>query len=106
MIIATTDQIEGRRLTKVLGLVRGNSVRARHVGRDIVAAFRNLVGGEIEEYSELLAQSREEAVQRMVERAEALGANAIVGTRFITAGIMGGASEILAYGTAAVLEEG
>ena len=105
MIIATSDQIEGRRITKVLGLVRGNSVRARHIGRDIMAGLRNLVGGEVAEYSRLLAESREQAVQRMVERAEAMGANAIVATRFITAGIMGGAAEILAYGTAVVVDE-
>jgi len=105
LIIVTTDQIEGSRVTKVLGMVQANSVRARHVGRDIMAAFRNLAGGEIGEYSKLLAQSRDEAVQRMVDRAEAMGANGIVATRFITAGIMGGASEILVYGTAVVLEE-
>ena len=105
MIIATSDEIGGRRTIKVLGLARGNSVRARHVGKDIMAALRNLVGGEVQEYAELLAQSREQAVRRMVERAEQMGANAIVGTRFITAGIMGGAAEILAYGTAVVVEE-
>ena len=106
MIITTTDSIEGKRITEVLGVVMANSVRARHVGRDITAALRNLVGGEVEEYSKLLADSREMAVRRMSERAEEMGANAIVGTRFITAGIMGGASEILAYGTAVVVGEG
>ncbi|MBI2873027.1 MAG: YbjQ family protein [Chloroflexi bacterium] len=106
MIIVTTDEIPGRRVTKVLGLVRGNSVRARHIGRDIVAALRNIVGGEVKEYAELMAQSREESVQRMVQRAEALGANAIVGTRFATSAIMSGAAEMLAYGTAVVVEEG
>ena len=105
MIIVTSDEISGKRITKVLGLVRGNSVRARHVGRDIMAGLRNLVGGEVSEYSRLLAESREQAVQRMVERAEAMGCNAIVATRFITAGIMGGAAEILAYGTAVVVQE-
>ena len=105
MIIATTDAIEGRPVTSVLGLVRGNSVRARHVGRDVVAGLRNLVGGEVQEYSKLFAESREEAVQRMSQRAEEMGANAIVATRFITAGIMGGAAEILAYGTAVVIED-
>ena len=105
MIIATTDTIEGKRVTRVFGIVMANSVRARHVGRDIMAAFRNLVGGEVQEYTRLLAQSREEAVRRMSERAEEMGANAVVGTRFITAGIMGGAAEILAYGTAVVVEE-
>jgi uncharacterized protein YbjQ (UPF0145 family) len=105
LIITTTDTIEGRPTTNVLGMVMANSVRARHVGRDITAALRNLVGGEVEEYSKLLADSREMAVRRMTERAEAMGANAIVGTRFITAGIMGGAAEILAYGTAVVVDE-
>jgi uncharacterized protein YbjQ (UPF0145 family) len=81
-----------------------NSVRARHVGRDIMAALRNLAGGEIHEYTKLLADSREQAVQRMIEKAEAMGADAIVATRFITAGIMGGASEILVYGTAVETE--
>ncbi len=105
MIIATTDEIKGKRITKVLGLVRGNAVRARHIGRDIMAGLRNLVGGEVKEYTKLLAESREEAVERMVQRAEDMGANAIVGTRFITAAIMGGAAEMLAYGTAVVVDE-
>ncbi len=105
MIVTTTDTIEGRQVTDVMGLVRGNSVRARHVGRDLLAGLRNLVGGEVQEYTKLLAESREEAIQRMVERAEAMGANAVLGTRFITASIMGGAAEILAYGTAAKVEE-
>jgi uncharacterized protein YbjQ (UPF0145 family) len=100
LIIATTDEIESSEIEEVMGLVMANSVRARHVGRDVMAAFRNLAGGEIGEYSKLLAESREQAVQRMVERAEEKGANAIVGVRFITAGITSGASEILAYGTA------
>ncbi len=104
MIVTTTDTIEGRQVTDVMGLVRGNSVRARHVGRDLLAGLRNLVGGEVQEYTKLLAESREEAIQRMVERAEAMGANAVLGTRFITASIMGGAAEILAYGTAAKVE--
>ena len=105
MIIATTEKIEGKRIADTMGLVMANSVRARHVGRDIMASFRNLVGGEVGEYSKLLAESRELAVSRMVERAEKMGANAVVGTRFITAGIMGGASEILAYGTAVLIED-
>jgi len=105
LIITTTDTIEGKRVTKVMGLVRGNSVRAKHLGRDFMAGLRNLVGGEVQEYSKLLAESREEAVQRMVTRAEEMGANAILGTRFITAAIMGGAAEIVAYGTAVQVEE-
>ena len=105
MIITTIDTIEGKRVTRVMGLVRGNSVRAKHLGRDFMAGLRNLVGGEVQEYSKLLAESREEAVQRMVTRAEEMGANAILGTRFITAAIMGGAAEIVAYGTAVQVEE-
>ena len=105
MILATTHAIEGKTISKVHGLVMANSVRAKHVGKDLMAVFRNIAGGEIAEYSKLLADSREMAVQRMVEKTEALGANGIVGTRFITAGIMGGASEILAYGTAVELDD-
>ena len=105
MIITTTDRIEGKRVTDTLGMVMANSVRARHVGRDIMAGLRTLIGGEVQEYTKLLADSREMAVHRMCERAEAMGANAIVGTRFITAGIMGGAAEILAYGTAVVVAD-
>ena len=105
MIIATTDSIDGKRTVKTLGLVRGNSVRARHIGKDITAAIRNLVGGEVPEYTKLMAESREEAVSRMVEGAEAMGANAIVATRFVTSMIMGGAAEMVAYGTAVQVEE-
>ena len=100
MIIATTDEIPGWRITEALGIVMANSVRGRHLGRDVMAGFRNIAGGEITEYTELLAESREVAVRRMTERAEAMGADAIVGARFVTAGIAQGASEILAYGTA------
>jgi uncharacterized protein YbjQ (UPF0145 family) len=99
-MIVTTDEIPGREIQEVLGIVMANSVRAKHLGRDIMAGFRNIVGGEITEYTKLLAESRELAMRRMSERAEAMGANAIVGVRFITAGIASGASEILAYGTA------
>lgn len=104
MIVATTDTIPGKNIVETLGMVRGNTVRARHVGKDIMAGFRNIVGGEVNEYTKLLAEAREQAVQRMVEGAEALGGNAVVGTRFITAGIMGGAAEIVAYGTAVKIE--
>ena len=100
MIIVTTDEIQGVQTEGVLGVVMANSVRARHLGRDVMAGFRNIAGGEITEYTKLMAESREIAVQRMSERAEAMGANAIVGVRFMTAGIASGASEILAYGTA------
>ena len=105
MIIATTDSIGGKCTVKTLGLVRGNSVRARHIGKDITAAIRNLVGGEVPEYTKLMAESREQAVFRMVEGAEAMGANAIVATRFVTSMIMGGAAEMVAYGTAVQVEE-
>lgn len=105
MIIATTDQIAGKKISKTLGLVRGNTIRARHIGRDIMAVFRNLVGGEIAEYTKLMAESREQSIKRMSDQAEAMGANAIVGTRFVTSVVMSGAAELLAYGTAAVVEE-
>ena len=104
MIITTSDQIEGKRIIQTMGLVKGSAVRTRHVGRDIMAALRNLVGGEIPEYTKLMAQSREQAVQRMVEEAERQGANAIVGVRFTTSMVMSGAAEMLAYGTAVKVE--
>ena len=100
MIVATTDEIPETTIVETLGIVRGSTVRARHIGRDLVAWFRNIVGGEVDEYTKLLAEAREESLQRMIERAEAMGADAIVGTRFITAGVAQGAAEILAYGTA------
>ena len=104
MIVTTTDTMPGMTITETVGLVRGNTVRARNVGRDIVAGLRNLVGGEVDEYTKLLAEAREQSVQRMIERAEQDGANAIVGARFITAGIAQGAAEIVAYGTAVKAE--
>jgi len=100
MIVVTTEQIEGKRITETLGLVRGSTIRARHVGHDIMAGLRNIVGGEIKDYTVMLAQAREEALQRMVEQAEKMGANAIVGTRFVTSMVMSGAAEMVAYGTA------
>lgn len=100
MIVVTTDQVEGKRITETLGLVRGSTIRARHVGRDIMASLRNIVGGEVKEYTVMLAQAREEALQRMIEQAEKMGANAIVGTRFVTSMVMSGAAEMVAYGTA------
>ena len=105
MIVTTTNSIDGMRTVKVLGLVRGSTVRARHVGRDIMAGLRNIVGGEVSEYTKLLAESREESLRRLEEQAERLGANAVVGMRFMTSVVMGGAAEILAYGTAVVVEE-
>lgn len=103
MIITTTLTVPNREITEILGICRGSTVRARNVGRDILAGFKNLVGGEINEYTKLQAQSREQAIQRMTEDAEALGADAIVNVRFATSMIMQGASEILAYGTAVKL---
>ncbi len=105
MILATTDHIAGREIVKTVGLVRGNAVRGRHIGKDIIATLRNLVGGEIHEYVKLTAESREQALDRMVEEAERLGANAIVGIRFATASVTGGAAELLAYGTAVRLAD-
>ncbi len=105
MIIVTTDQLEGKRIVKTLGLVRGSTIRARHLGHDFMAGLRNLVGGEITDYTKMLAESREQAIQRMTKEAEGMGANAIVGTRFVTSMVMSGASELLAYGTAVVVEE-
>jgi uncharacterized protein YbjQ (UPF0145 family) len=104
MLLSTTDTIPGKTITKHLGLVRGNTIRARHVGKDILAALRNLVGGEIEEYTKLLGESREQALDRMIEQAKKLGANAIVGVQFSTSEIATHAAEILAYGTAVVVE--
>jgi uncharacterized protein YbjQ (UPF0145 family) len=100
MIVVTTDKVEGKQIVKTLGLVRGSTIRARHVGRDIMASLRNIVGGEITDYTKMLAESREQAIHRMVQEAEGLGANAIVGVRFVTSMVMSGASELLAYGTA------
>jgi uncharacterized protein YbjQ (UPF0145 family) len=104
MIILTTDFVPGKTITKTLGLVRGNTIRARNVGRDILAFFRNLVGGEIRDYTKMMAESREQALDRMVEEAESLGANAIINMRITTSMIMQSASEILAYGTAVIVE--
>jgi len=100
VIVVTVEQIEGRRITETLGLVRGSTIRARHVGHDIMAALRSIVGGEIRDYTVMLAQAREEALQRMIDQAEKLGANAIVGARFVTSMVLSGAAEIVAYGTA------
>lgn len=103
--VITASELAGYRIVKTLGLVRGNTVRCRHVGRDILAGFRNLVGGEIHEYTKLMAESREQAIDRMVDEARSLGANAIVDARFTTAMVSNMAAELLAFGTAVVLEE-
>lgn len=104
MILVNTDQVPGKTIVKNLGLVRGNTIRARHLGRDILAFLRNIVGGEITDYTKMMAESREQALDRMVEEAEQLGANAIINIRFTTSMIMQSASEILVYGTAVVVE--
>jgi len=103
MIVVTTEQVEGKRIIETLGLVKGSTIRARHIGRDIMASLRNIVGGEVKDYTVMLAQAREEALQRMIEQAEKMGANAIVGTRFVTSMVMSGAAEMVAYGTAVKL---
>ena len=99
-MVVTTEQIEGKRIVETLGLVSGSTIRARHVGHDIMAGLRNIVGGEIKDYTVMLAQAREEALQRMIEKAEKLDANAVIGTRFVTSMVMSGAAEMVAYGTA------
>ncbi|MGE5294062.1 MAG: YbjQ family protein [Solirubrobacterales bacterium] len=104
MLLSTTETIQGKTIVKHLGLVRGNTIRARHIGKDILAALRNVVGGEISEYTKLLGESREQALDRMVEEGQKLGANAIVGIRFSTAEVAAHAAEILAYGTAVIVE--
>ncbi len=105
MLIVTTDEIPGKRIVKVFGLVRGNTIRARHIGRDIMASLRNIAGGEIVEYTKMITESREQALDRMTSEAEALGANAIVTLRFTTASMMDNAAELLAYGTAVQVED-
>lgn len=103
MIIATTDAIPGRQIRQCLGMVRGNTIRARSFGRDVKAVFKNLAGGEITDYTKMLAESREQAMDRMIEDADSLGADAIVGVRFSSASVMQSAAEILVYGTAVTL---
>ncbi len=105
MIVVSDDKIAGTRVVRTLGLVRGNTIRARHLGKDLMAKMRNLVGGEVSEYTKVMAESREQALDRMVEEAEELGANAVISTRFATSMLMQGAAELLAYGTAVVIEE-
>ena len=100
MIIVNTDYISGKDIKESLGLVRGNTIQAKSIGKDIKAGFRHMAGGEIKEYTEMLAESREIALDRMIEKAEKLNADAVINVRFMTSSIMGGAAEILAYGTA------
>jgi uncharacterized protein YbjQ (UPF0145 family) len=104
MIITTSNDITGKRIVKTLGLVKGNTIRARHIGRDIMALLRHIVGGEVTDYTKMMAESREQALDRMSQEARELGANAIISLRFSTSFIMAGAAEILAYGTAVVVE--
>ena len=103
MIVVNTDAVPGYEIFDIKGMVQGNTVRAKHLGRDIVAGFKNMVGGELKGYTELLTESRREATTRMMQQAEQLGANAILNVRFSTSAITSGASEMLAYGTAAVV---
>jgi uncharacterized protein YbjQ (UPF0145 family) len=104
MIITTSAAIEGKNITRTVGLVKGSTIRARHLGRDIMAGLRGMVGGEITEYTKMMAEAREQALQRMIEDAEKQGANAVVSMRFATSMVMQNAAEVLAYGTGVVLE--
>jgi uncharacterized protein YbjQ (UPF0145 family) len=104
MIVVTTMEVPGREIAEVVGVVRGNTVRGAHIGRDIKAIFKNMVGGEIEEYTKLLAEAREQSLDRMLAEAHARGADAVVNVRFATSEITSGAAEFLAYGTAVKLE--
>ncbi len=104
MIYVTTNEIPGKRIVRTLGMAKGNTIRARNIGRDIIAFLKNLVGGEIEEYTKMMAEAREQAIDRMLDEAQAMGANAVVGVRFATSYIMASAAEILAYGTAVIVE--
>ncbi|RLI96834.1 MAG: YbjQ family protein [Candidatus Aenigmatarchaeota archaeon] len=104
MIIVNTETIPGKKITKALGIVKGNAIRAKHIGKDIMAGLRNVVGGELTEYTQMLSETREIALQRMVKSAEKMGADAVVNVRFATSQVMAGAAELLAYGTAVKLE--
>lgn len=104
MLISNIEIVPGKRITEHLGMVQGNTVRAKHAGRDIMASFKNIFGGELKGYTELLTEAREEAVNRMVGQAEAVGANAVINVRFSTSSITAGAAELFAYGTAVILE--
>lgn len=105
MIVVNCEKIEGKKILQTIGLVKGNTIRAKHLGKDIVAGLRHLVGGEIKEYTEMMSEAREEALKRMVEEAENMGADAVINVRFATSMIMSGVAEILAYGTAVKLED-
>jgi uncharacterized protein YbjQ (UPF0145 family) len=104
MITVNTDFVSGKEIVEMIGLVRGNTIQAKSIGKDFRAGLRHIAGGEIKEYTEMLAESREIALKRMINKAEKLGANAVINIRFMTSAIMGGAAEILAYGTAVKLK--
>lgn len=104
MKVQTSSEITGQKIVKTLGLVRGNTIRVRHIGRDILAILKTLIGGEIQTYTKMMAEAREQAIDRMIDEAKAHGANAIVDVRFTTSYVMSGAAEILVYGTAVVVE--
>ncbi len=106
MILVNTESVPGHRIVETKGLVQGNTIRAKHVGRDIAAGFKNLIGGELSGYTELLTESRRQAIERMMAQAQQLGANAVVNVRFTTSSVTQGAAELYAYGTAVVLEQG
>lgn len=105
MIVVTTNEVAGKRIVKTLGLVRGNTVRARHLGHDVLAFLRNLVGGEIYEYTKMVAESREHAIDRLVADAKSIGANAVIGIQFSTAYVGSNMAEMLVYGTAVIIED-
>lgn len=105
MIMVNTDFVPGRQIRESLGMVRGSTIRAKHIGKDLMAGLRTIFGGEIKEYTEMLVESRNESVQRMRQQAEKLGADAIVNVRFVTSQVMAGAAELLAYGTAVKLDD-
>ncbi|KKG16762.1 hypothetical protein EO98_14780 [Methanosarcina sp. 2.H.T.1A.6] len=105
MIIATTDTIAGKEIIRTIGMARGSTIQAKHIGKDIMSGLRSVVGGELTEYSEMLEEAREKAINRMVEDAEKMGADAVVNVRFMTSMVMAGAAEMLAYGTAVKIRD-
>ncbi len=105
MIVVSNSNIPGKKIVKTFGLVKGNTIRARHIGKDILAVFKNLVGGEIHEYTKLMAESREQAIDRMIDNAGQVGANAVTGVRFTTSMVAQGAAELMVYGTAVIIED-
>ena len=106
MIVVTSDFVPGYRVTEALGVVRGSTIRTKHIGKDIMAGLRSLVGGEVKEYTEMLVEARNESMNRMTAHAETLGADAVINVRFMTSQVMSGAAELLAYGTAVKMARG